>query len=214
MAQEGGECNSKIGAFRILLEAQPEERYSGAEHIKPHFGMAMAELTSPKTPEQLFAFLEELGIRVKTVTHPPLYTVADSQSLRGEIEGGHTKNLFLKDKKDNFFLLAVDEEAVVDLKTIHHMIGASGKVSFGKPAALMELLGVLPGAVTAFGPINDADGKVKVFLDCALMGHDLVNCHPLVNTATTSISSVDLVKFLTATGHEPVILKLTAESPN
>lgn len=164
----------------------------------------------PKTPEELFAFLDGLGIRVKTVTHPPLYTVADSQALRGQIDGGHTKNLFVKDKKDNYFLLTVEEDAVVDLKTIHHVIGAASKVSFGKPEALLELLGVVPGAVTAFGPLNDTEGKVKVFLDEGLMSHALVNCHPLINTATTSIASSDLVKFLKATGHEPSILKLTA----
>lgn len=202
------------GAFRILLEARQEERYSGADCMKPDFGNAMAAITSPKTPEQLFAFLDELEIRVNTVTHSPLYTVADSQSLRGEIEGGHTKNLFLKDRKDNYFLLTVDEEAVVDLKTIHTVIGAAGKVSFGKPEALMDLLGVAPGAVTAFGPFNDAGGRVKVFLDSGLMSQEVVNCHPLINTATTSIASRDLVKFLSATGHDPVILKLTAESPN
>ncbi len=165
---------------------------------------------SPKTPEDLFAMLDSLGIVTKTVTHPPLYTVADSQKLRGEIDGGHTKNLFVKDKKDNYFLLTVGEEAIVDLKTIHQLIGGASKVSFGKPEALMELLGVSPGAVTAFGPINDSEGKVKVFLDAGLMAHETVNCHPLVNTATTNIRSGDLVAFLRATGHEPQILKLTA----
>ena len=99
----------------------------------------------PKTPAELFAFLDRLGIAVTTVSHPPLFTVADSQALRGEIDGGHTKNLFLKDRKDNFFLVTVGEEAEVDLKQIHHVIGASGRVSFGKPEALMELLGVMPG---------------------------------------------------------------------
>jgi Ala-tRNA(Pro) deacylase len=174
----------------------------------------MPDNTEQKTPEQLLAYLASLGIIATTVTHPPLFTVADSQELRGEIEGAHTKNLFLKDKKDNYFLLTVEEEAVVDLKIIHHVIGAAGKVSFGKPEALMELLGVTPGAVTAFGPVNDANGMVNVFLDAGLMQHAIVNCHPLVNTATTSIASSDLVKFLKATGHEPVILKLTEESPN
>lgn len=165
---------------------------------------------SPKTPDDLFAMLDGLGIVTKTVTHPPLYTVADSQKLRGEIDGGHTKNLFVKDKKDNYFLLTVGEEAIVDLKTIHQLIGGASKVSFGKPEALMELLGVSPGAVTAFGPINDGEGKVKVFLDADLMAHETVNCHPLVNTATTNIRSGDLVTFLRSTGHEPQILKLTA----
>ena len=96
----------------------------------------------PKSPEELFAFLHGLGIDVVTKTHEPLFTVADSQRLRGEISGAHTKNLFLKDKKDNYFLLTVDEEAVVDLKSIHQAIGAAGRVSFGKPEALLQLLGV------------------------------------------------------------------------
>jgi Ala-tRNA(Pro) deacylase len=163
-----------------------------------------------KTPDELFAYLDQLGIPVKTVTHPPLYTVADSQSLRGQIAGGHTKNLFVKDKKDNFFLLTVGEEAAVDLKTIHLVIGAAGKVSFGKPEAMLELLGVTPGAVTAFGPINDTQQKVRVFLDAQLMAHDIINCHPLINTATTSIAAGDLIKFLQATGHEPVVVKLAS----
>lgn len=161
-----------------------------------------------KTSQDLFAYLDQLNIEVKTITHAPLYTVADSQELRGSIEGGHTKNLFVKDKKDNFFLLTVQENAIIDLKTIHQTIGAASKVSFGKPEAMLELLGVTPGAVTAFGPINDTGHKVSVFLDEDLMCHDFINCHPLVNTATTSIAPNDLIRFLEATGHKPNILKL------
>ena len=164
----------------------------------------------PKSPDELFAFLDSLGISVSTTRHPPLYTVADSQALRGQIAGGHTKNLFLKDRKDNFFLVTVDEDAEVDLKQIHHVIGASGKVSFGKPEALMELLGVVPGAVTVFGLINDTVGKVKLILDSALMENDIINAHPLTNEATTSIANADLVRFVKETGHEPLVLKVAA----
>ena len=163
----------------------------------------------PKTPEDLFSYLDGLGIEVATISHPPLYTVADSQSLRGTLEGGHTKNLFLKDKKDNFFLVTVEEDAVVDLKQIHHAIGAASRVSFGKPAALMELLGVIPGSVTVFGLINDTAGRVKLVLDAPLMEHAIINAHPLTNEATSSISREDLLKFIEATGHEPVILKVS-----
>lgn len=165
----------------------------------------------PKTPEELFETLKNLGIEVKTVTHPPLFTVADSQSLRGQIPGGHTKNLFLKDKKDRYFLVTVEEDAVVDLKRIHSIIGASGRVSFGKPDKLMDYLGVIPGAVTAFGAINDTDGRVTVVLDQSLMEHDIINAHPLTNEATTSIGRNDLVRFLKDTGHEPLVLKVSAE---
>jgi Ala-tRNA(Pro) deacylase len=164
----------------------------------------------PKTEAELFAFLADLGISVSTVRHPPLYTVADSQSLRGEIPGGHTKNLFLKDKKDNFFLVSVGEDAVVDLKQIHTIIGAASRVSFGKPEMLMELLGVIPGAVTVFGLINDTQRRVKVVLDQDLMAHDVINAHPLINEATTSITSADLIRFVEATGHDAAILKVSA----
>jgi Ala-tRNA(Pro) deacylase len=164
----------------------------------------------PKSPEDLFAYLDSLCISVRTKSHPPLFTVADSQALRGEIDGGHTKNLFLKDKKDNFFLVTVGEEAEVDLKQIHHIIGAAGRVSFGKPEPLMEYLGVTPGAVTAFGLINDTGGRVKFVIDEALMRDEIVNAHPLTNEATTSIASEDLLAFVKATGHEPHILKVSA----
>jgi Ala-tRNA(Pro) deacylase len=163
----------------------------------------------PKTPDDLFAFLDSLGIAVKTVTHPPLFTVADSRAMRGEIPGGHTKNLFLKDKKDNYFLVTVDEEAGVDLKQIHHLIGAASRVSFGKPEALMDLLGVTPGAVTVFGLINDHRAQVRLILDETLMENAIINGHPLTNEATTSIGNADLLSFARATGHEPAILKVT-----
>jgi Ala-tRNA(Pro) deacylase len=164
----------------------------------------------PKTPDELLAFLEGLGISVSTVRHPPLFTVAESQSLRGEIAGGHTKNLFLKDKKGAYFLITVEEDAAVDLKTIHGLIGASGRVSFGKPDMLMELLGVAPGSVTVFGAVNDTERQVKIILDERLMREEIINAHPLTNEATTSIRRDDLIAFLKATGHEPHVLKVAA----
>ena len=164
----------------------------------------------PKSPAELHAYLDGLGISVTTVTHPPLFTVADSQALRGEIPGGHTKNLFLKDKKDNYFLVTVGEEAQVDLKQIHHIIDAASRVSFGKPEALMERLGVVPGAVTAFGLINDDQGLVTFVIDAALLEHDVINAHPLTNEATTSITADDLLAFARATGHEPHVLKVSS----
>ena len=165
---------------------------------------------APKTAEDLFRFLDDLGITHQTKQHAPVFTVAESVSLRDEIPGGHTKNLFVKDKKDNYFLLTVEEHATVDLKTVHTLIGASSKVSFGKPEKLMEYLGVIPGAVTAFGVINDHAKAVRLVLDADLMAEEIVNCHPLTNDATTSIASRDLLRFAEATGHTPLVLKVTA----
>lgn len=160
------------------------------------------------SPEDLFAFLDRLGIRHATVQHPPLFTVEESQFLRGQIAGGHTKNLFLKDKRGALFLVTTLEEAEVDLKSLHRRLGASGRFSFGSAEQMRATLGVEPGSVTPFGALNDTDARVTVVLDAAMMAHQTLNFHPLVNTMTTSIGRDDLVRFLAATGHtariEPV----------
>ena len=159
----------------------------------------------PATPDELFAALDRLGIAHPTVSHPPLFTVEQSRGLRGTIAGGHTKNLFLKDKKGRLFLVTALEEAQIGLKSLHRLLDASGRFSFGSADLLRETLGVEPGAVTPFGAINDTVGRVTIILDQALMAHATINAHPLVNTMTTSIAREDLVKFLEATRHKPLI---------
>lgn len=164
--------------------------------------------TLPATAEDLFRFLDGLGIAHSTKKHAAVFTVSESESLRDEIPGAHTKNLFVKDKKDQFFVITVEERAEVDLKTIHKVIGASSRVSFGKPEKMLEYLGVVPGSVTVFGAFNDKDNNVTFVIDEALMASDIINGHPLSNDATTSIASADLVAFFKATGHEPLVLKV------
>jgi Ala-tRNA(Pro) deacylase len=160
------------------------------------------------SPEKLLAYLADLGIETATVEHPPLYRVEDAQAFRGDISGGHSKNLFVKDKKGRLFLLVLEEDAVVDLKRVHEKLGAHGRVSFGSAELLEEIWGVKPGAVTPFGAINDRQGRVTVVLDEAMMRHERLNFHPLVNTRTTGLAGADLIKFLRATGHEPLVVAL------
>ena len=162
------------------------------------------------TPDELFAYLDSLGIAHTTVRHQPLFTVEESQSLRGMIPGGHTKNLFLKDKKSALYLVTALEDAAIELKSLHRLLGATGRFSFGSPEQMLENLGVTPGSVTAFGAINDTAGRITVVLDAGLMAHETINAHPLINTMTTSISRDDLLKFLRATGHEPRIVPLAS----
>jgi Ala-tRNA(Pro) deacylase len=168
----------------------------------------------PLTPDELFAALDRLGIAHPTVTHPPLFTVEQSQGLRGSIPGGHTKNLFLKDKKDALFLVTAEEDAAIELKSLHRRLGASGRFSFGSAELMLETLGVTPGAVTPFGAINDTAHRVTVVLDSTLMQHAVINAHPLTNTMTTSIARDDLVKFLESTGHKPRIEPVTGPLPD
>lgn len=164
----------------------------------------------PATPADLFAALDRLGIAHCTVTHPPLFTVEQSRALHAEVPGGHTKNLFLRDKKGAVFLVVALADAAIDLKGLHRVLGASGRFSFGSAELMMELLGVTPGSVTPFGVINDAGGRVAVVLDAAMMEHAVLNYHPLDNTMTTTIARDDLVKFLEATGHPPRIVAVAA----
>jgi len=162
----------------------------------------------PASRADLLAFLDRLGIATVTFDHPPLFTVEQSRALRGAIPGGHTKNLFLKDKKDAVFLVVAEEDAEIDMKRLHDRIG-SARLSFGRPELLADLLGVIPGAVTPFGVINDTTGRVAVILDEPLMRHERLNFHPLDNSATTTIGRNDLLTFLKATGHQPRTLAVS-----
>jgi Ala-tRNA(Pro) deacylase len=160
-------------------------------------------------PDQLFAFLDSLGIPHKTVKHPAVFTVEEARALRGQLPGGHTKNLFLRDKKHALYLVVACEDALIDLKGLHRQLGASGRFSFGSADLMREVLGVEPGSVTPFAAINDTDGRITVVLDAAMMEHETLNYHPLTNTRTTAISRDDLVKFLEATGHPPRIERVS-----
>ncbi len=164
------------------------------------------------TPDQLFAALDALGIAHKTVKHPPLFTVDQSRALRGQIPGAHTKNLFLRDKKHALYLVVAEEAAEIDLKGLHRLLGAAGRFSFGSADLLREVWGVEPGSVSPFGAINDTQGRVTVVLDAAMMEHETLNYHPLINTMTTAILRGDLVKFLRSTGHEPRIEQVSGRA--
>ena len=158
------------------------------------------------TRQELLADLTGLGIAHHTVEHEALFTVEQSKALYGKMPGGQTKNLFIKDKKGRHFLVGMEHDAVVDLKTIHTRIGGQGRVSFGNADDMMAYLGFVPGSVTLFGIINDLTNQVTVFMDEALLTHDKINAHPLTNEATTNLATIDMLKFLEAHGHKAQIL--------
>ena len=167
----------------------------------------------PATRDELMQFFEAHGLKVSTVNHEPVFTVAESGDLHERIAGGHTKNLFLKDKKGRLFLVVALHDATINLKKIHEVIGAQGRVSFGNGDLLLEVLGVTPGSVTPFALINDREAqRVTPVLDAAMMAHEVLNYHPLSNDATTAISSQDLLAFVRACGHEPQVLAVSEEA--
>ena len=154
----------------------------------------------------LYVLFDRLGIKTTTLEHAAVYTVAESVEIERALPGGHTKNLFLKDKKDRIYLVVAQNNARIDLKALHKVIG-SDRLSFGKAELLADVLGVKPGSVTPLSLINDSRGRVTVVLDKPMMDNELLNFHPLENTATTTIARDDLVQFIRATGHQPQILQ-------
>lgn len=163
------------------------------------------------TEQNVLDRLQTLGVRWTLDEHEAVFTVEESARLHAEIAGLHTKNLFLKDAGGQYWIVTAPHDASVDLKALPAVIG-SKKVSFGKAEDMERLLGVSPGAVTPLAAINDGDGAVCVVLDERLAGDEVVNVHPLRNTATLGLSGTDLVLFLTDVGHPPQVVALPART--
>lgn len=167
----------------------------------------------PMTRLELFACLDSLGIAHATLEHPPVFTVEEAREHTHHLPGGHTKNLFLEDKTGGLWLVTCLDEQPVKVNALARLLGAP-RFSFGKAERLMEALGVPPGSVTPLALVNDTERRVRPVLDTKLLAHELVNCHPLANTATTTLKASDLLRFLESLGYAPrlVDLDLTLEA--
>jgi Ala-tRNA(Pro) deacylase len=167
----------------------------------------LADGTQPMEPTAFLTYLDNLGIAHTTTKHAAVFTVDEAKAVRGSLHGAHVKNLFLRNKKGRMWLLTCLEDRQIQLKALAERVGGN-RFSFASAERLMKYLGVIPGAVTAFAPINDKTNQVTVLLDAALMTHDVLNLHPLVNTMTTAVSPGDLLRFLDSVGHPPEIVEL------
>jgi len=161
---------------------------------------------------RVYADLAALGIAYEVHEHAPVFTVEESNQYTRHIKGAHTKNLFLKDKNGAFLLVTVPDDARVDLKALPYAVGC-GRVSFGKAEDMERLLGISPGSVTALAAINDVEGLVMFVLDAGLARQEIVNCHPLRNSATLSLLPNDLVRALTHWHHAPLITAIPVLEP-
>ncbi len=172
-----------------------------SERVEP----LLTDGTDPATPQELFQRLAALGIEVVTEAHAPVFTVPEAKAVRSHIPGCHTKNLFVRNKKQRMWLIVCHQDRVVDLRALGDRIGG-GRLSFGSPRRLMSYLGVIPGAVNPFAVINDHEGKVEVVVDRAILAEEPLNFHPLDNAMTTSIGADDFLRFLEAQGHPPLLV--------
>ena len=143
----------------------------------------------------LLNLLVKHNIKYDIFEHPPLNTVQESKKMRGDIDGAHTKNLFLKNKKNNFFLFSCLESTVIDLKKLNKILNL-GNISFAKDDYLRSMLEVEPGAVTPFGLLNNLQNNIKFFLDQKIIEYNKVSFHPLVNTSTVALQTQEFLYFM------------------
>jgi Ala-tRNA(Pro) deacylase len=167
----------------------------------------------PTSPEALMARLSELGIEFTLHRHKAVFTVAEAETVEYGIPGTHCRNLFLRDKKKNNFLIVLQNSTEIDIKKLQPLIGAD-KISFGSSDRLFEYLGVRPGSVCPYAIINDTKNEVKIILDKSMMEVERVNYHPLINTMTIGTTPDELIKFIESTGHTPHIIDLSAAAPD
>ena len=147
------------------------------------------------TPNELITLLDVKGYDYDLHEHKALFTVEDSNKLRGEITGLHSKNLFLKNKKNNFYLFSCEEFSKINLKTISKSLDL-GNISFAKKEYLLELLGVSPGSVTPFALLNNTINNIDLYLEDKMHESEYINFHPLTNKATVTISSSNFIEFM------------------
>ncbi len=162
----------------------------------------------PMSSDHLLGLLEKSGIPHSTVDHAAMWTVNDAKALRAPCEYGHTKNLFVRNKKGQMWLLTLHEDRQVDLKATAAMVGTN-RFSFASPQRLMHYLGVIPGAVSPLSVLNDVTGKVQFYIDQKLMEAPELHIHPLINTRTTTIGRDALLSFLELNGHRANVLSFT-----
>jgi Ala-tRNA(Pro) deacylase len=166
----------------------------------------------PMTPDTLLAHLTKMGIAYDLHHHPAFFTVEEGLAFEKDIPGLHCRNLFLRDRKKNNFLLCLQNATDVDMKKLPPLIG-SDRLSFGSADRLWEYLGVKPGSVCAYAIVNDTAQNVKICLDASMMSAPIINFHPLINTMTIGVAPNDLVRFIESCGHIPYIIDLSSAAP-
>lgn len=152
----------------------------------------------------LYDILDKLDIAYSEVEHAAAYTVNDMKNITIDIEGIGCKNLFLKDKKDNFYLYVLPDEQRANVKEVANKVGVKS-LSFANESDLENILNLKPGSVTPFGIINDIENKTLIILDSNLKDNYIL-IHPLVNTKTLSIYYDDLIKFINYLSHQYICM--------
>ncbi len=167
----------------------------------------------PTSPRDALTAMNDMGIDYDLHEHEALFTVAESEKVDTQINAHHTRNMFLRTKKKQNYLVTLSHDTPIDLKKLEDLIDGAKRFSFGSPDRLMEILGVYPGSVTPLSAMNAKPDNITVILEEKMMNADLVAYHPLINTRTVTLKPSDLLKFLNHYGHSPYIINMNSAAP-
>lgn len=167
----------------------------------------------PTSPQTILKIMDDLNITYDLYEHEAIFTVAESEKVDGQIDAHHTRNMFLRTKKKQNYLVTLSHDTPIDLKKLENLIEGAKRFSFGSPDRLMEILGVYPGSVTPLSAMNANPNDITIILEEKMMSADCVAYHPLINTMTVVLKPVDLMKFLAHYGHTPLIIDLDDAAP-
>lgn len=160
--------------------------------------------TLPISSDTLLAQLADWGLQYRLFSHIPLRTVAEAKQVEAEmaqpgVASLKIKNLYLRDRKKRNYLISVEQDRVVDLKALGQEIDAPG-LSFGSADRLLQMLGILPGAVSPLAMITGAQNDVRFYMDTAAQAADVIHMHPLVNDRTVAMPRADFMAFMQRLG--------------
>ena len=152
--------------------------------------------------QQTYDFLKESGVEYEVTEHEAVYNMEELDAVDLPYPGDDAKNLFVRDdKKRNFYLITVKGDKRVDLKEFRKTYGTR-PLRFASEESLASIMGLIAGAVTPLGLLNDEDRKVELYIDEDFMaGSGRIGVHPNDNTATVWLQAADLVKLIEAHGN-------------
>lgn len=161
-------------------------------------------------PETLFSKLDELQIATTTFDHPPVYTSDQAREYCPEVEGEFCNTRIVKTKQEKMWLVVTLDATEINLKSLSHDLiqndKIEGRLSLADSERMMDVLKVPPRLVTPFALINDVEQEVGIILDASILEYNMLNFHPLTNEKTTTIATSDLLTFIEACGHSPMIV--------
>ncbi len=155
----------------------------------------------------LKSYLEKHKIEYKIYNHKAVFTVAESRNIKKKIPGRHTKCLFLKDNKNQFYLIALPAEKRLNIKLLRNKLQIKD-IRFANQEELKQQLNLTPGSVSIFGLIYQSSNSIFLIIDKELWQADEVGFHPNINTSTIILTHENLEKFLNTLNIRKEIMEL------